>query len=188
MGEHDRNINNQDLSAYFITTLMNEAILADSKNYREEREGKTRSRDEVLEKVWGKHPKNFYFSPSFIATCIRQQGYAALGYKPAQIPVENEKNMKSGSALHYAYTKTLSNYGLSEQTIIDTEHRISGRYDLLIFNQQLSEWILYDFKTTSKQGLSYITRDGLPDYLRGTKKTINLLSKQVVSLLSTCLC
>lgn len=172
-------IENQEVfDVYRLSPLIQEAVLADARSYREGR-GKYRAQTEsVLQKAWGENvTMPSYFHPSVVSRCLRWAGYEALAdelnIKPAPRTFEAEMGMKLGSAAHYSLLRVLKKFGIQEQTVIHDNPGISGRLDFMIRNPVTEEYQVMDLKFPGDFAFSKVKRQGLPDYLAKTKGIYN---------------
>jgi len=159
---------------YCLGPLIREAVLEDSERYREGRGQFRAESNKILQKVWGEDvalPDRV--SPSTIANCLRWVGYEELGFKPAPRTFEAEMGMKLGGAGHYAILNILRRFGIKEQVVLEDETGISGRLDFIFRHPVTGEYQVLDLKFPGDWGFKQIKREGLPEYLKKTKKIYN---------------
>lgn len=161
-------------TSYLLTPLIQKAVIVDAQQFRAGSSRRDETRNNILQSVWGSANENTVkISPSTAANCLRWIGYKALGYTGSPQPFEAELGLMIASAAHYSLLRKLKDFGLSEQSLIDEEHGISGRLDFLIKNPKTSEWQIADFKFVSDYGFRQVKREGIAKSLKNTKGIYN---------------
>jgi hypothetical protein len=127
---------------------------------------------DVLKDVVGeKFERSVRIHPSIASMCLKWVGYEKLGeHIPVPNTPEQETLMMIGSGLHYALARKLRGFGMSEHAFVDEEKGASGRIDFLYYNPRINGYHVIDFKSTSDFRFRKVTRKGLRENLRGTKK------------------
>lgn len=165
--------NQEVYQAFRSLPLIEETLRADWRRWQEQAQQKDNQRQEVLEAIYGpgvKVPEQIH--PSTASFCLRWVAYRALGYKEAEPEVKSISTMKMGSSIHWSYGRTMKDFlpGEAEASVVVGDPDLSGRIDYFFANPRWpDQYQILEFKSVSVWGFRQIKREGLPDYLQGTK-------------------
>ncbi len=155
-------------------------LLVDYENAERERyKNSGIRRKELAEKYYGPlpDPDKIQMSPSIAAQCLRKVGYYYMGKViPAPSTPESVLAKAIGTGLHYQLRvisyqldKTIMLSEMSVPPIPNENDEFRGKMDLLHRNPRTKITDVIDHKSVHPFVFSKLSKDGLPDYLKGTK-------------------